>query len=57
MPGDSEGLWYSFDVGPVHFVAVHTEAYYFLNYGLKQVVKQFVWLDKDLTKANKPENR
>lgn len=57
MPGDSEGLWYSFNVGPVHFVAIETEAYYFMNYGIKQMVKQFEWLDKDLREANKPETR
>lgn len=57
MPGDSEGLWYSFNIGPVHFVAIETEAYYFMNYGIKQMVKQFEWLDKDLEEANKPETR
>ncbi|XP_001606004.2 acid phosphatase type 7 [Nasonia vitripennis] len=57
MPGDSEGLWYSFNMGPVHFVAIETEAYYFMNYGIKQLVKQFEWLDRDLTEANRPENR
>ncbi|XP_076291196.1 acid phosphatase type 7 [Lasioglossum baleicum] len=57
MPGDSQGLWYSFNVGPVHFIAIETEAYYFLNYGLKQLVKQYQWLEKDLEEANKPINR
>lgn len=57
MPGDSEGLWYSFNIGPVHFVAIETEAYYFMNYGIKQMVKQYEWLDKDLREANKPETR
>ncbi|XP_011256652.1 acid phosphatase type 7 [Camponotus floridanus] len=57
MPGDSEGLWYSFDVGPVHFVAIETEAYYFMNYGIKQLIKQYEWLDNDLREANKPEAR
>lgn len=57
MPGNSEGLWYSFNMGPVHFVAIETEAYYFMNYGLKQLVKQYEWLDNDLTEANKPETR
>lgn len=57
MPGDSEGLWYSFNIGPVHFVAIETEAYYFMNYGIKQLVKQYDWLDKDLQEANKPEAR
>lgn len=57
MPGDSEGLWYSFNVGPVHFIAIETEAYYFMNYGIKQLVKQYNWLEKDLTEANMPKNR
>lgn len=57
MPGDSEGLWYSFNVGPVHFIAIDTEAYYFMNYGLKQLVKQYQWLEKDLIEANMPKNR
>jgi len=57
MPGNSESLWYSFNVGPVHFVAIETEVYYFMNYGIKQMVKQYEWLDKDLHEANKPEAR
>lgn len=57
MPGDTEGLWYSFNVGPIHFVGIDTEVYYFMNYGLKQLVKQYEWLDKDLREANKPEVR
>ncbi|XP_043287963.1 acid phosphatase type 7 [Venturia canescens] len=57
MPGDSEGLWYSFNLGPIHFVAIETEAYYFMNYGIKQVIKQFDWLEKDLAEANRPEVR
>jgi steroid 5-alpha reductase family enzyme len=48
MPGDTEGLWYSFNMGPVHFISVSTEVYYFLEYGLKLVTKQYEWLDKDL---------
>ncbi|XP_015606629.1 acid phosphatase type 7 isoform X2 [Cephus cinctus] len=57
MPGDSEGLWYSFNVGPVHFIAIETEAYYFMNYGIKQLVKQYEWLDQDLREANRPQVR
>jgi hypothetical protein len=48
MPGSSEGLWYSFNMGPVHFISVSTEVYYFLEYGLKLVTKQYEWLEKDL---------
>lgn len=57
MPGGTEGLWYSFDMGPVHFIGIETEAYYFMNYGIKQLVKQYQWLEQDLSEANKPENR
>jgi len=57
MPGSSEGLWYSFNMGPVHFIAIETEAYYFMNYGIKQLVKQYDWLEKDLEEANRPEVR
>jgi len=57
MPGNSEGLWYSFNLGPAHFIAIETEAYYFMNYGIKQLVKQYEWLEKDLREANKPEAR
>lgn len=57
MPGKSENLWYSFDLGPVHFIAITTEVYYFLNYGIKTLVKQYDWLEKDLQEASKPENR
>lgn len=52
MPGNTEGLFYSFDMGPVHFIGIETESYYFMNYGIKQLVKQYEWLEKDLQKAN-----
>jgi hypothetical protein len=48
MPGGSEGLWYSFNMGPVHFISVSTEVYHFLEYGLKLVTKQYAWLEQDL---------
>ncbi|XP_071441921.1 acid phosphatase type 7 [Hetaerina americana] len=57
MPGDDERMYYSFNMGPIHFISVSTEGYYFLNYGLKSVVKQYYWLENDLKEANKPENR
>ncbi|XP_017963627.1 acid phosphatase type 7 isoform X5 [Drosophila navojoa] len=57
MPGDGDSLWYSFNMGPVHFVSFSTEVYYFINYGLKLLTKQFEWLERDLAEANLPENR
>ena len=57
MPGREDSLMYSFNLGPVHFVTISTEFYYFLNYGFKQVVKQFDWLVNDLKEANAKENR
>uniref|UniRef100_A0A6M2DZ18 Purple acid phosphatase n=1 Tax=Xenopsylla cheopis TaxID=163159 RepID=A0A6M2DZ18_XENCH len=57
MPSDSESLVYSFNMGPIHFIGFSTEVYYFLNYGVKQLVYQYKWLQNDLEKANRPENR
>ncbi|XP_039959167.1 acid phosphatase type 7 isoform X2 [Bactrocera tryoni] len=57
MPGGTENLFYSFDLGPIHFVAFSTELYYFLHYGLKSLVSQYEWLQRDLETANRPENR
>lgn len=58
MPGDTEGLFYSFDLGPVHFIGFNTEVYYYFNYyRLKNVVYQYEWLERDLQEATKPENR
>ncbi|KAB1274120.1 Acid phosphatase type 7 [Camelus dromedarius] len=52
MPGNSEGLWYSWDLGPAHIISFSTEVYFFLHYGRHLVEKQFHWLESDLQKAN-----
>lgn len=57
MPGGTENIMYSFNLGPVHFIGFSTEVYYFMNYGLKPLVKQYEWLRRDLEEANRPENR
>nr|XP_054318612.1 acid phosphatase type 7 isoform X1 [Pongo pygmaeus] len=53
MPGDNEGLWYSWDLGPAHIISFSTEVYFFLHYGRHLVQRQFRWLESDLQKANK----
>nr|CAD7394660.1 unnamed protein product [Timema cristinae] len=57
MPGNTEGLWYSFDVGPIHFISISTEVYYFLEYGFELLTRQFNWLKEDLKIAVLAENR
>uniref|UniRef100_A0A0K8SGT6 Purple acid phosphatase n=1 Tax=Lygus hesperus TaxID=30085 RepID=A0A0K8SGT6_LYGHE len=57
MPGGHDNLWYSFDMGPIHFINLNTEAYYFPEYGIKLCIKQYLWLEEDLKKASSPENR
>lgn len=57
MPNSEENLYYSFTLGPVKFIAISTEVYYFLNYGFKQVVKQYEWLERELIESTKPEAR
>ncbi|XP_010631158.1 acid phosphatase type 7 isoform X4 [Fukomys damarensis] len=53
MPGNSEGLWYSWDLGPAHIISFSTEVYFFLHYGRHLLQRQFRWLESDLQKANK----
>ncbi|XP_059483702.1 acid phosphatase type 7 [Neocloeon triangulifer] len=53
MPSSLDSMVYSFDIGPAHIIGISTEFYYFLEYGFKQVVKQYEWLEQDLIKANK----
>ncbi|XP_049768957.1 acid phosphatase type 7-like isoform X1 [Schistocerca cancellata] len=57
MPGPYENLMHSFDMGMVHFIALSTEFYYFLEYGIKLPVMQFEWLVEDLKKATTAEAR
>lgn len=54
---NTQNMWYSFDLGPIHFIAFSTEVYYYLEYGKELVNYQFDWLEQDLKEATKPENR
>uniref|UniRef100_A0A8D0KEW0 Purple acid phosphatase n=1 Tax=Salvator merianae TaxID=96440 RepID=A0A8D0KEW0_SALMN len=57
MPGSTEGLWYSWDIGPAHIISFSTEVYFYLDYGRQLVAEQFQWLEKDLQEASQPEQR
>jgi len=57
MPHSEDSMFYSFDIGPVHFISISTEFYFFLNYGIKQILNQYKWLENDLKQANLQENR
>uniref|UniRef100_A0A1I7ZE13 Purple acid phosphatase n=1 Tax=Steinernema glaseri TaxID=37863 RepID=A0A1I7ZE13_9BILA len=51
MPKSDHNLYYSFDVGNVHFLVFSTEFYYFTNYGWNQIRTQWEWINEDLKKA------
>uniref|UniRef100_A0A3B3V190 Purple acid phosphatase n=1 Tax=Poecilia latipinna TaxID=48699 RepID=A0A3B3V190_9TELE len=57
MPGQTESLWYSWDLGSAHIISFSTEVYFYLEYGMDLIFKQYNWLKQDLEEANKPENR
>lgn len=57
MPGQTEGLWYSWNLGSAHIISISTEVYFYLEYGQELLFRQFAWLTKDLEEANRPENR
>lgn len=52
MPGNNANLFYSFDLGPAHFIGISNEFYFFTEFGWEQIPNQFAWLEKDLKKAN-----
>ncbi|XP_005101479.2 acid phosphatase type 7 [Aplysia californica] len=57
MPGDEGKMYYSFNMGPVHFVSLSTEFFFFWYYGPMQIYQQYEWLKQDLKEAASPENR
>ncbi|XP_013069245.2 acid phosphatase type 7-like [Biomphalaria glabrata] len=57
MPTDNKKMYYSFNMGPVHFISISTEFFYFPYYGVQQLYDQYDWVKQDLIEANKPENR
>ncbi|MFH4974730.1 hypothetical protein AB6A40_001439 [Gnathostoma spinigerum] len=57
MPNTNHNLFYSFDLGPAHFVAISTEFYFFTNYGWEQLKTQWNWLIADLEAASKNRDK
>ncbi|XP_053577580.1 acid phosphatase type 7 [Bombina bombina] len=57
MPGNTEGLWYSYDLGPAHIISLSTEVYFYMEYGKELVGEQYKWLQKDLQEATRPSQR
>ncbi|XP_037073099.1 acid phosphatase type 7-like [Pollicipes pollicipes] len=57
MPGSAENMFYTFDMGPVRFVAICSEFYYYLEYGTHMAINQHSWLENVLKEASTPAAR
>ena len=53
----TSNLFFSFDVGPIHFISVSTEYLYNNSLVVKSALIQHQWLIKDLERANLVETR
>ena len=51
MPEDDNKMFYSFNLGPVHLISISTEFYFYLEYGMDQLINQYYWLKQDLEKV------
>ena len=56
MPGKQSGsnnnMYYSFDVGDIHFTSISSEIYYYDNdYNNEHLIRQYNWLKADLENA------
>ncbi|XP_044733329.1 acid phosphatase type 7-like [Chrysoperla carnea] len=56
MPGDNDGLYYSVNIGPIHFICFSSEFYYYPQY-FTGPEEQYKWIIKDLEEATRPKNR
>lgn len=57
MPRTNDNMFFTFDIGPVHFISFSTEFYFFTQYGFRQIARQYHWLEDELRRANEPEAR
>jgi hypothetical protein len=57
LRGSGDNMWYSFDVGPVHFVSFSTETDYpgapVDVKRKKRSISQLAWIDNDLANVNR----
>ena len=52
--GSPTNLYFSFNVGPVHFIALDVERYFFYNYyNMTHLAMQYEWLERDLQQAQR----
>ncbi|KAH9418918.1 Acid phosphatase type 7 [Dermatophagoides pteronyssinus] len=49
--------FWSYNIGPVHLIAINTDFWEHIQYGTHMIENQFKWLEQDLKRANEPENR
>ncbi|KAK3718766.1 hypothetical protein QZH41_014027, partial [Actinostola sp. cb2023] len=58
MPGNTQSMYYSWNIGPAHIVSISTEYYFYPNLFTRfQASHQYAWLEQDLKEATSPENR
>ena len=48
MPGDAENMFYTMELGPVKFISISTDFYYYLESGTQMAINQYNWLKKVL---------
>ncbi|XP_044738849.1 acid phosphatase type 7-like isoform X2 [Chrysoperla carnea] len=53
MPGNTDNFYYSFNKGPIHFIVISTEHFYFEELSPNLMKYQYEWLINDLNQAQK----
>ena len=48
MPGNTQGMFYSYNLGLAHIISISTEAFYYPQYGNDSIKTQYNWLLNDL---------
>lgn len=54
VPNSGSQLYFSYNVGPVHFVSISTELYFYSKYySNEHILQQYKWIERDLQQAQK----